>query len=319
MTERSQGAAAEALVLPDSSSLIGLAVLASRLPLKSKKVRSKMSGGYSSAFKGRGMEFDESRPYQPGDEVRNIDWRIFARSGKAHSKLFREERERPVLFCVDDRAAMNFGTKGMFKRVMAARAASLLAWSANAHGDRVGGVIFSESSHQEQRPGRGKRAVLQWIHRLVHHHSGAMQATQLPATAFREALSKLRRVAKPGSLIFLISDFRELDEQARSHLQYLSRHHDLVALFIYDPFEKSLPAAGLYPVCATEPAAGYQLLDTRNKKRRAAYTDQFELRVYELKQLCRRYHIHFINCATDGDVLTSLQKGLGLKERVRST
>ncbi len=262
------------------------------------------------------MEFDESRPYQPGDEVRNLDWRIMARSGKAHTKLFREERERPVLICMDDRIAMNFGTQGMFKRVMAARAASLLAWSAAAHGDRLGGVIFSEQAHQEQRPGRGKKAVLQWIQRMVRHHQSATADKMDAAAAFRDALARIRRVAKPGSLIFLISDFRHMDEQAQRHLQQLSRHHDLVALYIYDAFEKTLPAAGIYPVCPTDQQQSRWQLDTRDRKRRAEYATRFEQRMADVKLLCRRSHIHFIDCATDDDLLTQLQIGLGLKKGV---
>jgi len=303
----------QALVLPDTTSLIALSALARRLPLKATKVRSQMSGAYNSPFKGRGMEFDESRPYQPGDEVRNLDWRIMARSGKAHTKLFREERERPVLICVDDRMAMNFATQGMFKRVMAARAASLLAWSAAAHGDRLGGVIFSEQAHQEQRPGRGKKAVLQWIQRLVNHHQLTGSEKMEPDSAFRDALARLRRVAKPGSLIFLISDFRHMDQQSQRHLQHLSRHHDLVALYIYDVIEQSLPVAGIYPVCPADQEHLQRQLDTRDRKRRLEYAAQFEQRVDNMKLLCRRLHIHFIACATDDDLLTQLQKGLGMK------
>ncbi len=135
-----------------TASLIRLIGPASTLSLKVRFIRAQQSGAYLSAFKGRGMEFEEARPYQPGDDIRNLDWRVTARTGKPHTKLFREERERPILLWVDYRNTMFFATKGVYKSVIAARAAALLAWSAHHHGDRVGGIIFSEQIHHELKP-----------------------------------------------------------------------------------------------------------------------------------------------------------------------
>ncbi|MDH5485082.1 MAG: DUF58 domain-containing protein, partial [Gammaproteobacteria bacterium] len=126
------------------STLIGLYRDAQKLPLKPSKIRAHMAGSFLSAFKGRGMEFDESRPYQPGDDIRALDWKVIARTSKPFTKVFREERERPVLLMVDYRRPMFFGTRNAFKSVLAAKAAALLAWSCAQHGDRLGGLIFSE-------------------------------------------------------------------------------------------------------------------------------------------------------------------------------
>jgi uncharacterized protein (DUF58 family) len=172
-----------------------------------------VSGEYLSRFKGRGMEFAESRPYQPGDDVRNLHWRVMARTGKPFTKLFREERERPVFVWVDLRRRMFFGTRRAYKSVVAARAAALIAWAASRHGDRIGGVLFSDGSHEEIKPARGKAAVLYLIRRLAEHpawddRDGSHDDGE---RSMRDAMIRLRRVVRPGSLVFLLSDFANLD------------------------------------------------------------------------------------------------------------
>ncbi|MFZ2172135.1 MAG: DUF58 domain-containing protein, partial [Methylococcaceae bacterium] len=133
------------LISVSLKTLIDLAKPATSLNLHHLSIRSRQSGGYVSRFKGRGMEFDEARLYQPGDDIRSIDWRVTARTGKTHTKVYREERERPVFISVDNRPAMHFATRGVFKSVLAAKLAGLLAWTAQNHGDRIGGQIFTGS------------------------------------------------------------------------------------------------------------------------------------------------------------------------------
>ena len=137
----------ESPVAVTTSGLIALSRKSRGLSLRTGMISALQSGDYQSAFKGRGMEYDESRLYQPGDDIRNIDWRVTARSGKVHTKLFREERERPVHLWVDFRAPMFFATRGKFKSVIAAELASLFAWRANRQGDGIGGIVFSENTH----------------------------------------------------------------------------------------------------------------------------------------------------------------------------
>ena len=203
---------ADDIVRVKLETLIKLSQQAHQLPLKSKRVLSRLNGNFISPFKGRGMEFDESRPYQPGDDIRSIDWRVTARSGKTHTKLYREERERPVLIWVDLRKPMFFASQGMFKSVLAAKAAALLAWSSTQHNDRLGGIIFSEEQHNELRPKRGKSATLHFLQQLAKHSAwdknnrNAMTDSIIESQSAEHALNRLRRVAKPGSLIFLISD-----------------------------------------------------------------------------------------------------------------
>jgi uncharacterized protein (DUF58 family) len=259
------------------------------------------------------MEFEESRPYQAGDDLRSLDWRVTARTGKPFTKLFREERERPVLLCVDYRRGMHFATRGAFKSVIAARAAGALAWSALRHGDRVGGLVFSERDHRELRPQRGKAAVLGMLRELVRHPAWS----QAPASggedplALRTALLRLRRVARPGSLVFVLSDFRGLGAPGSEEaLVSIAGHSEAVLVMVHDPLEGALPPPGLYPL---RDARADTLLDTRVRARVEAYAARFCERVAQLRALCARHRMRFIRCATDADWLAELERGLAAK------
>ena len=239
------------------STLIGLNRDARSLPLISNSVKAQMAGGYLSSFRGRGMEFYESRPYQPGDDIRAIDWRVTAQSGRTHTKVYREERERPVLLWLDLSRSMFFGTRCCFKSVLASKLAALLAWSSVQHGDRLGFLMFSEQQHIEVRPSRGKRSALHFIQQLVAHEawSHSQQAGVDPETGIK-ALARLRQVTRPGSLLILLSDFRFLDQRWHGQLAELARHNDVVMLHTYDPFESELPLRGQFRV-----TDGEQVLD----------------------------------------------------------
>ncbi len=298
----------------DQSTLIGLQKAGASLPLKAVKILGRMTGNYLSKFKGRGMEFDEARLYQPGDDVRNLDWKVTARTGKPFTKLFREERERSILLWVDYRAPMHFATRGVFKSVLAAKAATLLAWSAIQHGDRLGGLIFSETDHLELRPQQGKHAVLNFIRKLTHAFPQATPKTagNSQQDAARHALARLRRVTRPGSLLFLLSDFRSLDETAEAHLIHLAHHNDVVLIFIHDPLEKALPPSGNYRLSNGQRTI---TIDTGNRTLRKAHAERFHSHEAQLSQLCRRAGIHMLSCTTDQDPYTILQEGLGRRRR----
>jgi uncharacterized protein (DUF58 family) len=312
MTETVIHREADDIVRVKQSTLIKLHRAAENLPLKSRGIRARLSGNYMSAFKGRGMEFDESRPYQAGDDIRCIDWRVTARTGKAHTKLFREERERPVFLWVDYRRSMFFGTQNYFKSVLAAKTAALLSWSTVQHGDRLGGLIFSEALHQELRPQRGKAGALHFIKKLSEHPAwDDYQHSQANDDAVAQALHRLRRVAHPGSLIFLISDFRHLDSGAESSLAQLSRHNDVVMLFINDPMEAQLPAAGFYRVSDGE---NELRLNTRSAQNRDEYARRFQQHEQYLQNLCHKMGLYFLNLSTDTPLVDQLQKGMGLKK-----
>ena len=294
-------------------SLVHLNRSAASLSLHPGRFLSQKSGDYVLPFKGHGMEFDEARPYQAGDEIRHIDWRVTARTGKAHTKLFREERERPVFLWVDYRAPMFFATRGVYKSVIAAKAASLLAWRGIHDGDRIGGIIFSEDVHHELKPSSGKSAVLHLIKQLVYHPAwNKTDLTTQDPQAIIHALMCLHRVARPGSLIFLLSDFRRMDKAAESYLTRLSRNNDIVMMFIYDALEKQLPPMGQYGI-----SDGRALLriNTRNKKLTEDHELRFFSRESHLKKLAQRYGMHFLSCTTMDDPLKILQAGLRFRSR----
>ena len=254
------------------------------------------------------MEFDESRLYQPGDDIRNIDWRVTARTGKTHTKLFREERERPVFVWLDLRRSMHFATRGRYKSVLAAELAALTAWSALHNGDRVGGVIFSDEDHHELKPQRGKAAVLRLINRIVNDTAWTRATPSGSGNrSLEHALQRLRRVARPGSLIFLISDFRHLDEQAQIPLTRLCRHNEVVMLFVYDKLEQALPPPGRYKM---RDGNREFLVDTSDNHLARQYRQQFQARLDRLRQLSALNRIMLVPCRTDAEPLSVLLNGL---------
>ncbi|MEN8763816.1 MAG: DUF58 domain-containing protein [Thiogranum sp.] len=300
-------------IQPATGDLIALRHAAQGLSLSATRIRSRQGQNYLSPFKGRGMEFDESRPYTSGDDIRSLDWRVMARTGKPHTKLFREERERPVIVAVDYRPAMFFATQGYFKSVVAARCAALLAWRAAQQGDRLGGFIFSEQEHWEGRPGLGSAATLHFLEQLAARGQIDRQraGSSTDPEVYSRAVARLRRVARPGSLIVLISDFRRLGSSVEAHLSQLSRHNELVLIFVYDPLETQLPPAGQYRVADREREL---ILDTRTERARSEYAERFSRRKNRIQRLCQRQRMIFLPCATNDDPLLRLQQGLRLRQ-----
>ena len=287
-----------------SQSLIKLRAQAQGLPLDRNKIRAKQGGAYLSSFKGRGMEFDESRIYQPGDDIRNMDWRVTARTGDPHTKVFQEERERPVLLWLDLCSSMMFATRRCFKSVIAAQCAATIAWSAANNNDRVGGLIFSGEQHIEIKPGRGKSAVLKLIGQISRNP--AWQHAGPSSTSSKEnAVARLRSVAHPGSLIFMISDFRDMTEKALSHLANLSRHNDVVLLRITDPFEQALPDIG---VLRFSDGSDERQLDTHVKATRESYHQRAVVSEERLTRFSRKHGIHLVPLSTVDDVFARLRE-----------
>lgn len=305
---------ADGLVWASHRTLMTLKKEGEAIPLRAISVRSLNAGSHLSRFRGRGMEFDEARPYQPGDDVRSIDWRVTARRGKPHTKLFREERERAVICWVDFRTPMRFGTRGMFKSVLAARAAALLGWSARAHGERLGLLAFSEQLHRELRPVRGDRGIMRSIALLSDFSREPCDFSTPDARrdAVENALIRLRRVAMPGSLVFMISDFRGLSSCCEHHFRALAPHSDLVLLQVHDPLEARLPQSGQYRVRGQRRSL---ILDADDPQRRARHEEQFQRHRDALENLCRRNRMHLLSCDTSQDLFTSLREGLGRRPR----
>jgi len=299
---------------PVSVSQAGLIRLngpARAIALNVLRVNSLQTGAYVSHFRGRGMEFDESRPYQPGDDPRSIDWRVTARSATAYTKLFREERERPVLIVVDLRANMHFATRGCYKSVNASRAAALLSWAAHHRGDRLGGLIFGDTVHRELKPRLGRRAALRFVHQLADHpdwNTHVRDVNDDGEAQLTKAMAALRRVARPGSLVVILSDFIGFSRAAQAYLSSVARHNEVLAVRINDPFERNLPPPGRYRLVADENELA---IDTYAKAARRDYEQAYTQRSDEFEAFCLRYGIHVMPMSTQDDPVTALQTALG--------
>lgn len=267
------------------------------------RVLSRLSGSYLSRFKGRGMEFDEARPYQPGDDIRNMDWRVTARTNKPHSKVFREERERPVLLWVDFRSSMFFGSQRCYKSVLAAQVAGLMAWKAIQQGDRLGALMFSEGSHLEHRPEGGKPATLHVIKQLSAFSRGAEKVPEPDDQSAERALTRLRQVTRPGSLVYLISDFRFSFDQLESTLNRLAKHNEPMLIQVSDPLERQLPRAGIYRV---SDGAKESEINSAGKRSRLDYENRFERHQQGLRDLAKRTGVHYRHISTEQSALEGL-------------
>ncbi len=295
-----QDVTANELITVSLKTLIDLARPAGGLTHPLNRIRAIQSGGYLSRFKGRGMEFDETRLYQPGDDLRTIDWRVTARTGTPHTKVFREERERPVFISVDDRPAMHFATRGVFKSVLAAKLAALLAWTAEHHGDRIGGQIFSEQDCRELKPQNGKQAVLHFLHALINRPVQKQPAVY----AFEHILARLVKHVRPGSRVYIISDFRGVNAAAETHLSRLSEHCDVALLFMFDALEQSLPDKGRYRFTDGQRDV---VMDSADARRLADYRERFAARLQRLQALARQKNLQLILCGTTDDPVQRLK------------
>lgn len=253
-----------------------------------------LAGPYLSPFRGRGMDFDEVRAYQPGDDVRTIDWRVTARTGSPYSKIFHEERERPVWLLVDARPTMHFGTRCAFKSVVAARAAALVAWAARDAGDRVGALVDSGESYTELSPGHS----YSHLYRLL----GAIAAATLPRSSgsfgsSAASLQRLGRLVRTGSRVIVLSDFYGFDDGASRHLAALARRSELTCVFVHDALEAGSPPQGRYRVTDGRAISSVDCPGRRWE----AWTEPFTERRDRLASLCQRHRIQLVPLRTDED------------------
>ena len=283
--------------------LVALQRHAARLGLQRVgPARAQLAGGHLSRFRGRGMDYQESRPYQAGDDVRSMDWRVTARTTTPHTKLYQEERERPVILLVQLHEGMFFGTRGMLKSAVAARAAALLAWAAIERGDRVGALI-TNGAHAELPPRGGRAGVLQLIRQLVAHTDPRTSAGSAIG-GLNAALRRLERICLPGSQVVLLGDFHGIDDECARLLHRLRRHNDVLALQIADPIEVAPPPPARYGVMV----GGEQgVLDLRSSAARRAYQDYFDAHHQAVAAVMRRHAIPLARLTTDQDLVMALR------------
>ena len=296
-----------------AADLVGLRPRAAGLSLDAGlSSRVGRSGVRVSRLRGRGMEYSESRIYLPGDDIRRIDWRVTARTGRPHTKLFHEERDRPVLFVVDLGAHMRFGTRRAFKSVVAAEAASLLAWAAADNGDRVGGLVFANGLAAESRIMGGRRGALGLFRALAG--AGSESDAQADGGGLEDVLARALRVARPGTLVVAISDFSGLRGPAERHLAKLREHNDLVCVWIHDRLEAEPPPPARYPIGDGRRTA---TLDTRSGEIVRAVMQRFADIETRITTACERTGAILVRIRCGDDVRRMLRQDLTGRRRRR--
>ncbi len=264
------------------------------------------AGGHLSRLRGRGMDFAEVRNYQAGDEIRHVEWRITARTGRPHIKLYQEERERPLVLMLDFNPSMYFGTRHAFKSVVAARLAAILAWTAIKQGDRVGGLLFSADAHSEFTPHNSHTGIMPLL-AAIGQYSAAVPQTYQQSCALSQGLIRLKRVTRPGSVLILISDFYHIDPEFAQHLARLRGQNDIVVFHVCDPIEVSPPPVGRYAVTDGLQTAW---LDTRNASLRQAYQQSCLQRLDAIQGPCHKLNIQYVQVMTDADLASVVRQTL---------
>ncbi len=273
-------------------------------PISADTVSSLFPGAYRALFRGRGLDFEEVRTYQPGDDYRSLDWRVTARTGNLHTKIYHEEREHTLYIVVDGGAGMHFGTSNAFKWVVAARLAALFAWIAVDNGDRIGGVVFGDGQpFRIRKPGFGEVGAVRFFNLLAE----VRFQDEGEGSNLQEALGRLQRLARPGSLILVLSDFADPGPDINRHLSRLARYSDVAVVFIYDPLEADLPGPGRYPV-----SDGRQVFsaDCRDVSLRRDFSLNFHRHRESVTAMCRRYGLHFITMGTHQSMVENLRAEL---------
>lgn len=273
-----------------------------------------ISGLHLSKMRGRGLDFEEFRPYQAGDDIRLIDWRVTARTNKPFTKVFREERERPVIIAVDQTHNMFFGSQIAFKSVLAAQAAAILCWLAIENGDRVGGLVFSDWDSSLVRPKRSRRSAMHLLNQICTYNQD-LQQVKNPEThrelaegfkpGLAHALGQIRRITKPGSTLYVISDFMTLDTKALQYLNQLSQHNNIVCCMVYDGLEESLPVPGIYSITDGSKKGA---LNTHSNKARNRYKEQFQQRMQSIESELDKLKIELIKMRTNQLVVEQIRQ-----------
>lgn len=274
----------------------------------SKAVNDSLAGEYESLFKGRGMEFQEVREYQIGDDIRTIDWNVTARTGDPYVKIFKEERELTVMFLVDLSASGAFGSTRQIKNEVAAEICALLAFSAIKNNDKVGLIVFTDQVEMFVPPEKGTTHVLRLIRELLNFKP------EKGKTDLVAGMDYLGRVLHKKSVVFLVSDFQS--QGFEKQLRILGKRHDLIAVSITDPREVSMPNVGLIQLEDGE-TGEMVIIDTGSTSFRDRYEQLGGSRLHELKKLFRSMDIDHIDIRTGEDYVLDLVKFFRNRERRR--
>ena len=281
--------------------------------VEGKKTSKHDIGESRSIFKGRGMDFDEVREYQPGDDVRLVDWHLTAKIGKVYTKVFQEERERQVWFLIDLRSGMKFGTKQAFKSVIAAHIMAMLGWFFIQKKDKVGGLILSDSQIQVFHPSKLRKKIMFFFNSVSENTKKEQHFDKIDEEiSLAQATLKLRRSCRNGNIVFVISDFSDLNEETLKCLASLARTNEVTFINVYDVLEGRCPSPNLY---AISDGKSNSLLDTRSKDIHDAYIYHFQKRLLQLEDFVTKYHIRYIPVCSDMNYYDVVAKKLISQEK----
>ena len=290
-------------------SLAGAARALSFLPRQ--PARSALNGRHASRLRGRGLNFEELRNYQIGDDPRTIDWKVTARTGEPYVRVYTEERDRPVLLVVDQRMSMFFGTEHNMKSVTAAEAAAIAAFRIRAQGDRVGGIVFSDTAVAEFRPKASDVALNRLLSTIADAncalHAELEVETSMPLNKPLEAAS---RIATTGNLILVFSDFGEVDDRTEKLVRHMARHNDVILFPVTDATQARLPFGSRMVVSDGDLQAE---LDLRDGGLAARVEEVVGARVARAIGWTRKYGIPVLPLTTAEDTLPQLRRPMGLR------
>jgi uncharacterized protein (DUF58 family) len=278
--------------------------------LPRQPLQSLLAGRRASRLRGRGLDFEEVRRYTPGDDIRTMDWRVTARTQKPHSRVYTEERDRPVLQVVDQRLSMFFGSQVAMKSVTAAEVAALAAWRTFSVGDRVGALVFNDREVREVPPHRSRQRVMQILETVLEmNHALRADGDFEPDPAMlNRVLERVLHLAKHDYLVAIISDFNGADEETKNAVTRLAAHNDVIAFFIHDPLEARLPSLGKLIVSQGE----WQLeVDTGDADFRRRFSEQFEDGLKTARDLMLKRGIPVLPIHTAGGVREQFMELLG--------
>ncbi len=269
-------------------------------PRLASTVVSARGGTRLSKQRGRGIDFSEVRLYQPGDDVRSIDWRVTARKNVVHTKVFREERERLTLVVVDQTQSMFFGSRARLKSVAAAEFAALAAWRAIGHNDRIGGIVIGNGELAIHKPYRNVKSLARFLGDLARLNQALRPGDPSPDRAqLDDALLRVRRLARSHYRIYFVSDFQPMGDHWRDTFRTLARHNEVVAIRVYDPLERELPPADQYTV--TDGRQRWQF-DAGNPRLRESYRRRFDEEQAQFETLCSNTKVATASLATSEPV-----------------
>lgn len=276
-------------------------------------VNSTFAGLYASVFRGAGVNFEEVREYREGDDIRYMDWKVTARTNKPHMKIFREERERSVVLCVDKGPHMGFGTRGTFKSVQAARAAALIGWAASRLNDRVGGLVFGDpkAGLQHFRPSRGRRALWQLLRTLTEAGTEQHRSIDCLGGALKRATTGI----PTGSLVFVIADLNRDVMGLEQILGDLIQRNSVALIPVDDPADWEIPSMGVATFTGTD---GTLIeIDTDDPQAQRQYRQAWQDRRELLQAMAHRLHIILLPVRTDEEIHLTLIHALDQRSRSR--